>query len=61
MHRNIKENWSEISSRTIKLAKWRWAGHTTRRNDNRWTTRIRNWQPRTGKRKNRQTEKKMER
>ena len=39
--------------RTIKQAKRRWAGHTTRRNDNRWTTRIRNWQPRTGKRKNR--------
>ncbi len=37
--------------RTIKQAEWRWAGHTARRNDNRWTTRIMDWQPRTGKRK----------
>ena len=29
----------------------KWAdGHTARRNDNRWTTRIMDWQPRTGKR-----------
>ena len=35
----------------IKEAKWRWAGHVARREDNRWTKRITEWQPRTGKRK----------
>ena len=35
----------------IKEAKWRWAGHLARRKDNRWTTRLTEWQPRTGKRK----------
>ena len=34
----------------IKQAKWRWAGHTARRDDNRWTKRTMDWQPRTGKR-----------
>jgi hypothetical protein len=35
----------------IKEAKWRWAGHLARRSDNRWTKRLTDWQPRTGKRK----------
>jgi hypothetical protein len=35
----------------IKEAKWRWAGHVARRQDNRWTKRITEWQPRTGKRR----------
>ena len=34
----------------IKEAKWRWAGHVARREDNRWTKRLTEWQPRTGKR-----------
>ena len=34
----------------IKKAKWRWAGHIARREDNRWTKRLTEWQPRTGKR-----------
>ena len=35
----------------IKEAKWRWAGHVARREDNRWTKRLTDWQPRTGKRR----------
>ncbi len=35
----------------IKQAKWRWAGHIARRTDNRWTRRLTDWQPRTGKRR----------
>ena len=34
----------------IKEAKWRWAGHLMRRDDNRWTRRVTEWQPRNGKR-----------
>ena len=34
----------------IKEAKWRWAGHLMRRDDNRWTKRMTEWQPRCGKR-----------
>ena len=30
----------------IKEAKWRWAGHLMRRDDNRWTKRMTEWQPR---------------
>ena len=30
----------------IKEAKWRWAGHQMRRDDNRWTRRVTEWQPR---------------
>ena len=36
----------------LKEAKWRWAGHLARREDNRWTKRHTEWQPRTGKRSN---------
>ena len=35
----------------MKQAKQRWAGHTDRINDNRWTTRIMDCQPKTGTRK----------
>ena len=35
----------------IKQSKWRWAGHVARRNDNRWTKRMLEWQPRMGKRR----------
>ena len=31
----------------IYIAKRRWAGHVIRRNDERWTTRITNWRPRS--------------
>ena len=34
----------------IKEAKWRWAGHLMRKDDNRWTKRMTEWQPRCGKR-----------
>ena len=30
---------------TISKAKWTWAGHLTRRTDNRWTTKLTFWQP----------------
>ena len=30
--------------------KWKWAGHVARLNDNRWTKRITDWQPRYGNR-----------
>ena len=35
----------------INEMKWRWAGHIARINDNRWTKRVTEWQPRSGKRK----------
>ncbi len=35
---------------TIKMRKWSWAGHVTRRTDNRWTKRVTEWQPRNCKR-----------
>ena len=31
---------------TISKPKWTWAGHLTRRTDNRWTTKLTFWQPR---------------
>ena len=45
-----KTNVKDIIER-IKEAKWRWAGHIARRDDNRWTKRLTEWQPRTGKRR----------
>ena len=33
----------------IKKSKWRWAGHTVRQNDNRWTKRLLDWTPRIGR------------
>ncbi len=35
---------------TIKNKKWTWAGHVMRRHDNRWTTKVTEWQPRNGRR-----------
>ncbi len=35
---------------TIKKKKWSWAGHVMRRRDNRWTTRVTEWQPKNGRR-----------
>ncbi len=35
---------------TIKNKKWTWAGYVMRRRDNRWTTRVTEWQPRNGRR-----------
>ncbi len=34
---------------TIKNKKWTWVGHVMRRLDNRWTTRVTEWQPRNGR------------
>ena len=39
----------EIIEYTLKQ-KWKWAGHIARMNDNRWTKRCTEWQPRRGKR-----------
>ncbi len=35
---------------TIKNKKWTWAGHILRIRDNRWTTRLTEWQQRNGRR-----------
>ena len=35
----------------VRQSKWRWAGHVARFQDNRWTHRLTEWQPREGKRK----------
>ncbi len=35
---------------TIKNKNWTWAGHVMRRRDNRWTTRVTEWQPRNDRR-----------
>jgi len=45
----------------IKEAKWRWVGHVARMQDNKWTKRVTDWQPRSGKRRRGKTETKMER
>ncbi|GFR63481.1 dystrophin [Elysia marginata] len=34
----------------IAKQKWKWAGHVARLQDNRWTLRVTEWQPRNGKR-----------
>ena len=39
----------DIIEYTLKQ-KWKWAGHTARLRDNRWTKRCTEWQPRRGKR-----------
>ena len=36
--------------KVITKAKWKWAGHVARMNDNRWTVRCTEWQVRHGKR-----------
>ncbi|GFR95797.1 endonuclease-reverse transcriptase [Elysia marginata] len=37
----------------IAKQKWKWAGHVARLQDNRWTPRVTEWQPRNGKRSRR--------
>jgi hypothetical protein len=39
----------DIAQRISKL-KWQWAGHISRRTDNRWGKRVLEWRPRLGKR-----------
>jgi hypothetical protein len=34
----------------INMLKWQWAGHISRRTDNRWGKRVLQWRPRLGKR-----------
>ncbi len=34
----------------IKKKKWTWARHVMRKRDNRWTTRVTEWQPKNGRR-----------
>jgi hypothetical protein len=34
----------------ISTLKWQWAGHISRRTDNRWGERVVEWRPRLGKR-----------
>ena len=34
----------------VRQSKWRWAGHVARFQDNRWTHRLTEWQPREAKR-----------
>ena len=40
---------TDIAHRISKL-KWQWAGHISRRTDNRWSKRALEWRPRLGKR-----------
>jgi hypothetical protein len=35
----------------ISMLKWQWAGHISRRTDNRWGKRVLEWRPRLGKRR----------
>ena len=52
MHRHTKENWSKRHHKDSKtLAKWRRAGHTVQRNDNRCTTQTMDCSQGQGKRK----------
>ena len=43
---NVRD-WVEEQRRR----KWEWAGHTARRSDGRWATRILEWKPTTGTRR----------
>lgn len=40
---------TDIAHRISKL-KWQWAGHISRRTDNRWSHKVLEWRPRLGKR-----------
>ncbi|KAL0819976.1 hypothetical protein ABMA28_007973 [Loxostege sticticalis] len=40
---------TDIALKISKL-KWQWAGHVCRRTDDRWSRRVLDWRPRTGKR-----------
>ena len=50
--------YTEIKKRTrvqdivqfVLKQKWKWAGHVARLDDNRWTQRVTEWQPREGRR-----------
>ena len=50
--------YTEIRKRTrvqdivqfVLKQKWKWAGHVARLDDNRWTQRVTEWQPREGRR-----------
>ncbi|GFR63732.1 RNA-directed DNA polymerase (Reverse transcriptase) domain containing protein [Elysia marginata] len=44
-----KTQFSDIAQYLAKQ-KWKWAGHVSRIQDNRWTLRVTEWQPRNGKR-----------
>jgi len=44
-----KTRVTDIGERISHL-KWQWAGHVMRRTDNRWSTKVTAWRPRTGKR-----------
>ena len=42
---------TQVKDIMVKIkAKWRWIGHLIHRDDNRWTRRVTEWQPRNGKR-----------
>jgi hypothetical protein len=41
---------SDIAHR-ISILKWQWAGHISRKTDNRWGKRVLEWRPRLGKRR----------
>ena len=53
-----KVPYTEIRKRTrvqdivqfVLKQKWKWAGHVARLDDNRWTQRVTEWQPREGRR-----------
>ncbi|GFS02008.1 endonuclease-reverse transcriptase [Elysia marginata] len=57
---NVKDKvpYTEMRKRTgvqdvVQFAlkqKWKWAGHVDRFDDNRWTQRVTEWQPREGRR-----------
>ena len=50
-HRNQKITQVKDISERINASKWKWAGHISRTEDNRWTKRLTEWQTRTGKRR----------
>ncbi|CAH2267506.1 jg22594 [Pararge aegeria aegeria] len=40
---------TDIAQR-VAMLKWQWAGHIARRTDGRWSLKVLEWRPRTGKR-----------
>ncbi len=60
-HNIIRQKTGVKDIEKIKEANWRWAGHVSRIQDDRWTYRLTEWQPRNGKRRRGRPKEKMER
>ena len=49
LHNKTFETGISDTLEIITKTRWKWSGHVTRMNDNRWTVRCTEWQVRNGK------------